>query len=128
MMQKTQVHPDSKGKAAAKTILQGMPLHAHVDDGLEDRFCHAWEVAFKDARVLKSRGAEKIFVFGSLLSRERFHAESDIDLAVNNFTMADSFDAAPSLDWDISIDVVPLQSVYPEKREYILSRSVQLDA
>jgi predicted nucleotidyltransferase len=66
---------------------------------------------------------------GSLLNRERFHEESDIDLAVTNFTMADSFDCAHFFQefspWEI--EIVPLLSVLPEKRKLILQRSVALE-
>jgi len=66
---------------------------------------------------------------GSLLARDRFHEDSDIDLAITNFTMQQTFDIEPELvrsyhPW--KIDLIPLLSVYPEKRDYILSRSVPL--
>ena len=111
--------------------LRAMPSHPRVDDGLESRFCKAWSIAFEVARLLREKyHAEDVRVVGSLLDRERFHEESDIDLAITNMTMPQTFDIEPELaryfPW--KIDLIPLQSVYPEKKEYILSRSQSLES
>ncbi|MFW5985810.1 MAG: nucleotidyltransferase family protein [Halanaerobiales bacterium] len=49
---------------------------------LEKHYRKAWQQAKKAAKILKSEyGAEKVWVFGSLTDKERFHKRSDIDLA-----------------------------------------------
>ncbi len=107
-----------------------IPPHEEVDDGLEGRFRDAWKVAFEAARELKSRfGAEHVYLTGSLLLRDRFHEESDIDLAVDNFDMGQAFDAGGAMNrfWPWSVEIIPLRSVIPEKKTYILQRSVKLE-
>lgn len=114
----------------AKTRLTSMPAHQEVKDGLEERFREAWDVAFRAAHLLKhSYGARQVLVTGSLLRRDRFHAESDIDLVVENFGMAEAFDSQKGLEqfYPWPIDVIPVQSLPSPRREYILDRSVYLD-
>ena len=106
-----------------------IPLHSIIDDGLEPRFRKSWDIAFDIARMLREKyHAEDVRIIGSLLNRERFHEESDIDLAVTNFSMAQAFDIEPEFEkyFPLKIDLIPLESVYPEKRDYILSRSETL--
>ncbi len=101
-------------------------MHPDINDGLEARFCRSWDIAFDVARMLREKyHAEDVRVAGSLLMRERFHEDSDIDIAVTNFTSAQAFDIEPEFEkyFPIKIDLIPLASVYPEKRDYILSRS-----
>ncbi|MDD5676204.1 MAG: nucleotidyltransferase domain-containing protein [Chitinivibrionales bacterium] len=110
--------------------LKNIPDHEDVNDNLEKKFVEAWRVAFEVASILKREcSAEEIRITGSLLHRERFHENSDIDLAVTNFTMAKSFDCMDVLEkfnpW--KIDIIPLQSLIPEKRDLILQRSVALE-
>jgi len=103
-----------------------MPRHSVYNDGLEARFCKSWDIAFEVAQMLREKyHAEDVRITGSLLHRERFHEESDIDLAVSNFTMPQAFDIEPEFEkyFPIKIDLIPLESVYPEKRDFILSRS-----
>lgn len=107
-------------------IIHTIPPHPVVDDHLEPKFCEAWRVALEVAGILRYKyHAEDVRVIGSLLDRERFHEESDIDLAITNFSIGQTFEIEPELEkyhpW--KIDLIPLMSVYPEKREYILSRS-----
>lgn len=107
-------------------IITSIPQHPVVKDGLESRFRKSWEIAFRVARMLREKyHAEDVRITGSLLHRERFHEESDIDLAVTNFTMPQAFDIEPEFEkyFPIKIDLIPLESVYPEKRDFILSRS-----
>ena len=110
--------------------LKTIPVHEEIHDNLEDRFIEARKIAFEAAAILKKEcKAEEVRITGSLWHRERFHKESDIDLAVTNFTMADSFDCANFLQkfnpWEI--EIIPLQSLYPEKRKLIMQRSVALE-
>lgn len=106
--------------------ITAIPPHSIFNDGLESRFCKSWDIAFKIARMLREKyHAADVRIAGSLLHRERFHEESDIDLAVTNFTMPQAFDIEPEFEkyFPIKIDLIPLESVYPEKRDFILSRS-----
>jgi uncharacterized protein len=106
--------------------IKTIPPHPVVDDGLESRFRKSWDVAFEVARMLREKyHAEDVRVIGSLLNRERFHEESDIDIAVTNFSMPQAFDIEPEFQkyFPLRIDLIPLESVYPEKRAYILERS-----
>jgi predicted nucleotidyltransferase len=110
-------------------IITTIPIHPVVKDGLEARFCKSWDIAFEIARMLREKyHATDVRVTGSLLHRERFHEESDIDLAVTNFSMSQAFDIEPEFEkyFPIKIDLIPLASVYPEKRDFILSRSETL--
>jgi predicted nucleotidyltransferase len=107
-------------------IITAIPPHPVVEDLLEPRFCEAWRIAFEVAGILREKyHAEDVRVIGSLLDRERFHEDSDIDLAITNFTVQQTFDIGHELEkyhpW--KIDLIPLLSVYPEKRSYILARS-----
>lgn len=107
-------------------IINTIPPHPMVNDNLEARFCEAWRIAFEIARMLREKHcAEDVRVIGSLLNRERFHEDSDIDLAITNFTLQQTFDIEHDLEkyhpW--KIDLIPLLSVYPEKRDYIVARS-----
>lgn len=44
---------------------------------------HAWDVARRAAGILREKyGATRVRAFGSILRPERFHACSDVDLAV----------------------------------------------
>ena len=103
-----------------------IPTHSIVDDGLESRFRESWNVAFDVARMLREKyHAEDVRITGSLLERERFHEESDIDIVVTNFSMSQAFDIEPEFEkyFPLKIDLIPLESVYPEKRSYFLKRS-----
>jgi predicted nucleotidyltransferase len=109
--------------------INSIPPHIDIEDGLEERFCKAWNMALEIARMLKEKyHAEDVRILGSLLSRERFHEDSDIDIAVTNFTEAQAFDIEPEFEkyFPVKVDLIPLNSVYPEKRAYILSRSEPL--
>jgi uncharacterized protein len=111
--------------------IKAVPRHPFVNDGLEDRFCSAWNIAFEIARLLRGKyHAEDVRITGSLLDRERFHEESDIDIAVSNLSQSQIFDIQPEMEkyFPFRIDLIPLESVYPEKKSYILSRSETLES
>jgi len=106
-----------------------IPLHPVINDGLEAQFCKSWDIAFEIARMLREKyHAEDVRIIGSLLNRARFHEYSDIDLAVTNFSMPQVMEIEGEFEkyFPVKIDLIPLMSVYPEKREYILSRSETL--
>jgi len=112
------------------TPIHEIPVHKPVDDGLEPRYLEAWQAAFSIARLLKNYcNADDVRITGSLLDRDRFHEESDIDLVVTNFTMADSFNCNRHLEafsaW--SIDIIPLLSLTPARQALMVERSVPLE-
>ena len=71
---------------------------------------HAWGVARRAAEILRAKyGATRVRVFGSILHPERFHAGSDVDLAVEGVTVGDYWDAVAEvflLDETIKVDLV----------------------
>jgi uncharacterized protein len=71
---------------------------------------YAWDVARRAADILRTRyGATRVRAFGSILHPERFHASSDVDLAVEGVTVADYWDAVTEvfgLDEAIRVDLV----------------------
>ncbi|MGC8495148.1 MAG: nucleotidyltransferase family protein [Syntrophobacteraceae bacterium] len=78
---------------------------------------YAWDVARSAARILRERyGATRVRAFGSILHSERFHAGSDVDLAVEGISVADYWDAVAEvflLDETIAIDLVDPDSCSP---------------
>jgi predicted nucleotidyltransferase len=57
-------------------------LFKDKDTDIEARYKKAWQEARKAAAILKKDfGAERVWVFGSLTDKSRFHKRSDIDLA-----------------------------------------------
>ncbi len=89
-----------------------------------------WVLARKAAKLLKSEfGAEKVFVFGSLLHESSFTLWSDIDLSVSGIA-ADKYYAAVAAVSDFSsstkIDLIDLESCRPSLRDTILNEGVEL--
>jgi len=76
----------------------------------EGRLARAWRVARRAARLLRKRyGVPRVRVFGSLLHPRRFHAGSDIDLAVEGLAVCDYWDALADvlfLDDEMRVDLV----------------------
>ena len=79
---------------------------------------YAWEVARKAAQILKERyDADRVRVFGSLVHEGRFHAGSDIDLAVEGLKPVEYWKALTSvmfLDDQLSIEMVDQVTCRPE--------------
>jgi predicted nucleotidyltransferase len=79
---------------------------------VDARFEQAWTVARSAASILKARyGIDEVWIFGSLLARRRFHAGSDVDLAV--WTLDDdnwlqAIGDLQALDEEFRVDVVEL--------------------
>jgi len=77
---------------------------------LSERINRAWGVAYEAAQLLRQwYGVTRVRVFGSLLHPSRFHAESDVDLAVEGLAVDDYWDALADvlfLDEQITIDLV----------------------
>lgn len=91
---------------------------------------HAWDVARRAARILREKyGATRIRVFGSILHPERFHAGSDIDLAVEGVTVTDYWDAVAEvflLDEAIKVDLVDPDSCSPAVWSIVEEEGVDL--
>jgi uncharacterized protein len=82
------------------------------------------------AKLLKQEfGAEAVFLFGSLLTPERIHSASDIDLAVWGLALDRYCEAIGVLlcqTKEFNVDLVRLEMAQPELVDHILSRGVEL--
>lgn len=89
-----------------------------------------WEQATITADILKQRYSVKTgFLFGSLLSLETVHLNSDMDLAVWGLLLEDYNDAVSTLLLSIeriSIDLVRLEAAPPSLKTAILQTGVEL--
>ncbi|MBI4530798.1 MAG: nucleotidyltransferase domain-containing protein [Candidatus Latescibacteria bacterium] len=75
--------------------------------------------------LLKTRfGAQRVISFGSLVGKGVWHPRSDLDLAVEGLPPEQFFRAWSSLQevlpQGLTVDLVPLEDVYPEMRARIL--------
>ena len=97
---------------------------------IKTRYQAGWVLARKAATLLKSEfGAEKVFVFGSLLHESSFTLWSDIDLSASGIA-AGKYYAAVAAVSDLSsstkIDLVDMESCRPSLRDTILMEGVEL--
>ena len=97
---------------------------------IKTRYQAGWVLARKAATLLKSEfGAEKVFVFGSLLHESSFTLWSDIDLSALGIAV-DKYYAAVAAVSDLSssarIDLVDLESCRPSLRNTIYKEGVEL--
>ena len=97
---------------------------------IKTRYQAGWVLARKAATLLKSEfGAEKVFVFGSLLHESSFTLLSDIDLSALGIAV-DKYYAAVAAVSDLSssarIDLVDLESCRPSLRDTIYKERVEL--
>jgi predicted nucleotidyltransferase len=89
-----------------------------------------WVLAHEAAKLLKSKfGAEKVFLFGSLLHESSFTWWSDIDLSALGIdakrfyaAVAAVIDLSPS----IKIDLIDLETCRPSLRKIILRDGIEL--
>ena len=89
-----------------------------------------WVLAHEAAKLLKNDfGAEKVFVFGSLLHESSFTLWSDLDLSALGIdakrfyaAVAAVIDLSPS----IKIDLIDLDSCRPSLRKIILREGIEL--
>jgi|GEM_PF-2488152 len=110
--------------------IRRVPAHETVDDGLERRFRQAWRTAFKAAGLLRERhGVRQVRVIGSLLRRELFHEESDIDLVLPGKSPGQAFDMGKSMEelYPWQIDLIPLKGMNEKKQEFFFKRSVPIE-
>lgn len=92
----------------------------------------ALEAAEACIRLLKERfGAKQVILFGSVAGQGTWHERSDIDLAVEGLAPAEFFPACSAcrelLPRGLELDLVPLESVYPEMRARILGEVEMAD-
>jgi predicted nucleotidyltransferase len=97
---------------------------------IKTRYQASWVLARKAATLLKSEfGAEKVFVFGSLLHESSFTLWSDIDLSALGIAV-DKYYAAVAAVSDLSssarIDLVDLESCRSSLRDTIYKEGVEL--
>jgi uncharacterized protein len=117
------------------TTLQNYIAHfrqRQMRDRLQQQhhYQHGWEQASIAADILKQRySVETVFLFGSLLSPETVHPNSDIDLAVWGLSLEHYSDAVGTLLLaikGISIDLVRLEAAQPNLKTAILQTGVEL--
>jgi len=100
------------------------------DQALTLRYERGWAIARQASQILKAQfGAERVVAFGSLLSAERFHQHSDVDLAVWGLDEKFLYRAVSrllDLDSDISIDLVEAEHAAPALRASIEQEGVLL--
>jgi predicted nucleotidyltransferase len=94
---------------------------------------HLMEVAQDCASVLAEKYAVRaVYLFGSVAWPERFHADSDIDLAVEGLPDEEYMRALTEL-WRLlpvgcELNLVPLESAFPELAERVRREGVVLYA
>lgn len=100
------------------------------DQTLAARQARAWRVARQGAQLLVEQfGATRVAVFGSLLQPEKFHANSDVDLAVWGLDERVYYRAVSrllDLDPEVSIDLVEMELAEPRLRQAIEQEGVIL--
>lgn len=96
----------------------------------QQRYQHGWEQARLAADILKTTySVQRIFLFGSLLSPEVVHPNSDIDLAVWGLPLEHYSNAVGTLLLTVkefSVDVVCLETAQPSLKQSILQAGVEL--
>lgn len=113
---------DSSSQPGGKAFSQ---LSCALPQVLEQRKQEALAVAKQCESILRDRfHAEQVILFGSLAGESLWHQNSDLDLAVAGLSQADWLRAYDDLeaiapDW-LKIDLVRLESLYPEVRARVL--------
>ena len=97
---------------------------------LELRWVQAWDLARDAASRLKTHyGAEKVIVFGSLLHRDRFRSNSDIDIAVSGIPIRGFLRAVYDIalgEKDFDIDIVDIEDCKPYIRKAIEQEGIEV--
>lgn len=96
---------------------------------LARRYAHAWQTARSAAALLKDQfAAKQVFVFGSLLHPQRFHAQSDIDLAVwgvDERVYLRALSALLDLDPEFSFDLMRMEETQAEVGRAALVKTIE---
>lgn len=99
-------------------------------DRLQARYCRGRAIAPQAATLLKQDfQVEKGGLFGSMVSGDRIHERSDVDLAVGGLNPQDLYKAVGrllALAPDISIHVVPIEAASPRLQATIQQTGVFL--
>lgn len=97
---------------------------------LARRYSQAMERVRRAAVHLKKNYGCKVILFGSLLREDRFMEHSDIDIALSGLSDKVNFWKLYSEVMDIlapfDFDLVELEKIEPEIRDYILKGGVEL--
>lgn len=97
---------------------------------LARRYSEAMERVRRAAGHMKKNYGCKVILFGSLLEKDRFMEHSDIDIAVSGLSGSVNFWKLYSEVMDIlapfDFDLVELEKIAPEVRDYILKGGVEL--
>ena len=105
---------------------------AKRDQDRLDRAEQLRQIAHECARrLVQDYDAERVYLFGSLLSDDRVHDRSDIDLAVEGLEGDLYFRALADL-WKLlpegaELDLVPLEQAWPSMFERVKSEGIVLD-
>ena len=103
-------------------------LFMKKDNG--DRYNLAWQKAIQAAEILKkSYMAEKVLLFGSLLHKEEFDFNSDIDLAVSGIPDNQFYHAAGTImqiTTPFEVDLVDVNDCRKSIKEMIESEGMEL--
>ncbi|NKB18209.1 MAG: nucleotidyltransferase domain-containing protein [Pseudanabaena sp. CRU_2_10] len=97
---------------------------------LDDRYALLQAVAQQGAALLKTDFAvSRVWLFGSALRRDRIHAESDVDLAVQGLEEAQYLRAVGrllDLHGGVSIDLVTIEDASTSLRDRIMLEGKEL--
>jgi predicted nucleotidyltransferase len=97
---------------------------------LEKRRQKAFTIARQIADMLRRDfGATEVYLFGSVLHPDEFHAHSDIDLAVDGIVPARYLTAVAKaliMAKEFSVDLVDIAECQPEFEDSILTKGIKL--
>jgi predicted nucleotidyltransferase len=95
---------------------------------LDRRYARAWQTAQAAAALLKTQfDAKQVVIFGSLVNRQRFHTQSDIDLAawgVAERAYLRALSALLDLDLEFSFDLVRMEEAEAEANHAALVKTI----
>lgn len=125
-MSKNRLEED-KQKIYIRWLRQAASRRPAIKDEL---YAHAFEVAQTAAQLLRERyGVSRVRVFGSLVHAERFHEDSDIDLAVEGLKIDDYWEAVTSilfLDEQFPVELVDRATCSPDMWEVVEREGIDL--
>ena len=97
---------------------------------LQARYQKAITLAYKAAEHLKQNYQCQVFLFGSLLEKEKFMEHSDIDIVIANLDSEINFWRVYAEVMNIlhpfDFDLIELERIDPEVRGYILQKGLEL--
>jgi len=119
------------GHARQETYIRWL-RHSVTEPVTRDQELHAraWDVARAAARLLRERyQVTRVRAFGSLVHPERFHRDSDVDLAVEGLPPDDYWDAVTAalfLDKHIPVELADEAECHPRVWEAVEREGVDL--